>query len=51
MSHSLYGYLSRRTTEELKEILESYLDAEQTELHMEIVLLILMVLEERGESC
>ena len=50
MPHSLYGYLSRQSTQVLEELLQSYLEAEETEVHAEIVRVISLVLEERKGS-
>lgn len=47
MDHSLQGYLSRQTTEELDRILQSYLQLEHSELHDEIIRTIMRILRER----
>ena len=51
MSHSLYGYLSRQTTQVLEGILQSFSEDEDSELNSEIARLILLILEERNEIC
>lgn len=48
MPHSLYGYLSRQSTQVLEELLQFYCESEQTELHIEIIQLITKALEGRG---
>lgn len=46
--HSLYGYLSRRTTEELVQILHIYSEYEKTELNTDIIRMVTKILEERA---
>ena len=47
MDHSIYGYLQRRTTEELHNILSGYLDMRRSEYEEEVVRMILEILEKR----
>lgn len=47
MDHSIHGYLSRRTTEELETLLQHYLKEEN---HRHIILEILKVLKQRYVS-
>ena len=48
MSHSIYNYLQRRTTEELECVLMSYLGEVASELNREVIRLTLQVLSERN---
>ena len=47
MDHSIYGYLQRRTTEELIDILSGYLDVSPSEYEKEIVVMIHEILNHR----
>lgn len=47
MSHSVYCYLQRRSTEELENVLMSYLGEATSELNREVIRLTLQVLNER----
>ena len=47
MDHSVQGYLSRRTTEELEIILQSCLQEEKSEHHDSIALMIFEILKQR----
>ncbi len=46
MDHSVQGYLSRRTTEELEIILQSCLQEEKSEHHDSIALMIFEILKQ-----
>ena len=48
MDHSIWSYLQRRTTEELENILMSYLGEATSELNREVIQLTLQVLSERN---
>ena len=48
MSHSVYGYLQRRTTEELENALTSYLSGATSEFNREVIRMTLQVLNERN---
>lgn len=48
MNHSIYSYLQRRTTEELENVLMSYLGEAMSELNREVIQLTLQVLSERN---
>ena len=48
MSHSIYSYLQRRSTEELENVLMSYLGEVTSELNREVIQLTLQVLSERN---
>ena len=48
MNHSIYSYLQRRTTEELENVLMSYLGEVTSELNREVIQLTLQVLSERN---
>ena len=48
MSHSIYSYLQRRSTEELENVLMSYLGEVTSELNREVIQLKLQVLSERN---
>ena len=50
MDHSIQGYLSRRTTEELDYLLLYYLRLEVCEFHRDIIVMILNLLEEREKN-
>ena len=50
MSHSVYGYLKRRTTEELECTLRQYLTGEDLEWNREVILMILDILWERDKD-
>lgn len=47
MSNSVYAYLQRRTTEELENVLMSYLSEVPSALNREVIRLTLQVLSER----
>lgn len=47
MDHSLRGYLGRRTTEELYYTLDTYLEGAVTDLHRDIITIILDILHKR----
>lgn len=51
MDHSVCGYLQRRTTEELVNILNDYLEAPLTDYEAEIVGMILEILKKRELMC
>ena len=48
MSHSIYSYLQRRTTEELENILILYMADTESELSREVVRMTMGILAERG---
>lgn len=48
MNHSVYGYLQRRTTEELENALTSYLSGATSEFNREVIRMTLQVLNERN---
>ena len=48
MSHSIYSYLQRRSTEEFENVLMSYLGEVTSELNREVIQLTLQVLIERN---
>ena len=48
MSHSLYSYLRRRTTEELENVLVLYMADRNSALSREVLRLTISVLSERG---
>ena len=50
MSHSVYGYLKRRTTRELECTLRQYLAGEDLEWNREVILMILDILWERDKD-
>ena len=47
MDHSIFGYLSRQSTQRLDSILDYYLHLEVCEYHAEIIRMILSILRER----
>ena len=47
MKHSIYGYLSRQSTQQLDNILDYFLHLELCEYHAEIIRMILSILRER----
>ena len=50
MDHSVRGYLSRRTTGELKQILQLYWTDDPDEWEREVIGLVLEILYQRGED-
>lgn len=48
MSHSLYSYLRRRTTEELENVLVLYMGDRDSALSREVLRMTISVLSERG---